>query len=192
MVCFRAWKFEFGKLYKYSYNWEDAVDECEDEVEGGGGDDEDPCIADPTPVECRPAEQVAWSYFLDGLSELNIITLFGPDHANQVTSICTKFGNPSDVCTYFTNVDVSYPNGRAEISVKLLDHLVQIAFAGKFVEYNDSWATNGWYTDMPEYDVNAINAVNNNHFIDADPVCDEIVNKAVLDTQTTKNLSVHW
>ena len=177
--CFKDWRYSFGKAYKYNYSWQEGIDECLCGV----------AVEDPV---CQPEIQLGWSNFLAAMDKLDIYSLYGPDHDAQVDAICGEYGEDSDLCVYFRNVDATYPEGRTEISVRMLDHIVQQAFAGDFSRYNEDWTTNGWYTTTPAYDVTTINVPTQQQYVELDDVCDELVNQSLNDLIPTQDRKVTW
>ena len=105
------------------------------------------------------------------LDELNIYSLYGPKHKEQVDAICAKLGADSASCCNFRKVVANFPqadsNGastvdnrgsatapvRGEISVKQYYHLWQNAYNKGLNQFSDTFATDGWTKTPTPYSV---------------------------------------
>ena len=109
------------------------------------------CYVVPTHPDCQPKDQANFANLVSISRSLGIYSWFGPDWANQVEALCAAVDEAT--CQYFRNADVFQPAGLDEVSLTVIEHVVQNAFNQKFAEYNPDFSTNGWATEPTEFDI---------------------------------------
>ena len=121
------------------------------------------CYVDITYPECQPENQRAWAELLAALYDADIYALYGdPTFQTRVEAYCTATTVDSVVtkaCTWLRAVPDVVSGDDSEsnkIPLRVLDQLVQSAFAGEACEWNADWATNGWYTPCVPSDLSTI------------------------------------
>ena len=136
---FKDWRKETGKGWKQEDLWTVAMVDCL-------------CKILPENEKCQPAAQAQWNNFMTTLTDNGVNSLYGPNWEADVQRIC-DLDPLAYECTYLTELKDAYPEGREEIPLRMVDHMAQQAWAQQFVEYNENYATNGWFTDPTQYPI---------------------------------------
>ena len=97
---------EYRMFYRYIKEWRsESKKDKSVYCENGGWEEaivEALCKVDVTRPECQPATIRAFEIIVNTLRDNGIYSLWGPDWATQVTTICGIFGPTSSVCGLFT------------------------------------------------------------------------------------------
>ena len=170
---FKDWRRTFDNKNEWKCDgvWEDKLLDMKCEIQA--------CNED-----CQPLDEFVWGQFINLLGELGINSMYGPEWSTEITGdlalICDALPVDSDICSYLTSLEVGYPAGTQETSVKQLDLFAQQAFTGTFAQHNELFAADGFCVEPVQYDLSTINVPVFAMFTDGDSTCDNSSNLGIL------------
>jgi len=91
-----------------------------------------------------------------------------------------------------TGVNASYPEYTGEISLRMLDHMLQNSMQGKFCQYSANFWTNGWYTPCTEYDLSSNTVPITTQLVDNNGICNENTNTGVIQNAASSSYKGHY
>ena len=131
-------------------------------------------FCDRLPQYCVPEAVRLYYLRLAAFEAAGIESLYGPDWATQVETLCMTVS--TEKCEELTaTVDA----GLAEMGVTQLEHMFQMDFNNSFSEYSTTFETDQTTTPI---DVTGVATRNRSLYVKDDDVCDTAINQAVLDT----------
>ena len=67
--------------------------------------------------------------------------------------------------------------------MKELEYILQQSLSQENDQFSDSWATDGWCKDTPEYDLSPINVPVYTQYVENDELCPVDINRSIINNQ---------